>query len=232
VIAQRRVARLAVRELWMTFRLLLVLVAFVGCSAVLVLLPAAPRIMLGRLAVGLGVATIVAAGIAGWSLAAERLAGRAGWLVTRSVSRGEVLSGWFLGLTAVVTAGVLGSGLLGWLAVFSLPVSFDPLAFVTSLAAVAATAAAAIALGLALGSVLRPPGAAGIAVTTTVLVAVAIVVLDGGDRIAPGAAFRLIGDMAGGGATLADALRATGIGLVMTAVLLSVARLAMDRAEL
>jgi hypothetical protein len=61
------VAWLALRELWMSFRPLVVLVVTVGAGAVVVLLPASPAVTVGRLAVGLGLATVVTAAAA-WSV--------------------------------------------------------------------------------------------------------------------------------------------------------------------
>ena len=81
------VTRLALREMWITFRLLLALVAFIGAGAIVALLPAAPSVALERLALGFGIATAVTSGIAAWSVADERSSGRAGWLVARSVTR-------------------------------------------------------------------------------------------------------------------------------------------------
>ncbi|HET8776395.1 MAG TPA: hypothetical protein VFN76_01930, partial [Candidatus Limnocylindria bacterium] len=97
-------ARLAWRELWITFRMLIVLAAFVAVGALVVLVPASPAEMLERAAIGLGVATVVASAITAWSVANERVSGRTGWLVTRSVSRATYVLGWF---GALVTIGVL-----------------------------------------------------------------------------------------------------------------------------
>jgi hypothetical protein len=226
------VMRLAVRELWMSFRLLLLLVAFVGASAFVVLVPAPSGILLGRMAAGLGLATVIVAGIAAWSIAAERLAGRAGWLVTRSVGRADVLAGWFWGVGLIVITGVAGAGLLGWLAVFSLPVKLDLGAFALTLAGVAATGIAAVALGLLAGALLRPPFAA---VLATLVVgglgALTWLALPHDPRV-PGAALWLVPELTSGRPLVADALRAAGVALAATAVLLAAARLAIERAEL
>jgi len=225
------VARLAVRELWMTFRLLVLLVAFVGTSAVVILFPAAPAITLARLALGLGVATVLASGVAAWSLAEERTAGRAGWMVSRSVSRGTYLVGWFVALSFITVGGILGAGILGWLALFSLPLRLDGAAFVTSMAAIGATAAAAIACGLAAGAVLRGAFAFGLAVAVCAGLGVAAWQLAGPVPAVPGAAYLLLGDL-GSASVLPSAMRAAGVGLVLAAVLLSVARVAIERADL
>jgi hypothetical protein len=226
------VTRLAVRELWMTFRLLLVLVAFVGASAVLVLVPAPPALTFTRLALGLGMATLVASGVAAWSMAVERGAGRAGWLVTRSVARTDLLVGWFYAIAVVVGIGLASAAALGWLALLSLPLRLDVPAFAATLAAVAASEAAAIALGLMLGTVLRSRPAAVVAVITCAAIGGAAWWSEGPLRAAPGGAFRLVSELTAGSALLPDALRAAGIGLASAAVLLVVAMLAIERAEL
>ena len=57
------VARLAWRELWITFRMLLVLVAFVGVGALVVLVSGSPRAIFERAAIGAGAATVVVAAV-------------------------------------------------------------------------------------------------------------------------------------------------------------------------
>lgn len=227
-----RVTRLAIRELWMTFRLLLVLVAFVGASAVLVLVPASPAITFTRLAIGLGLATIVASGVAAWSMAAERAMGRAGWLVTRSVQRTELLAGWFYGVSLTAGAGLACTAALGWLALVSLPLRVDGLTFAATLAAVAASAMAAIALGLLVGAILSSRPAAAVAVTICAAIGVAAWLAGSDLRAIPGGAFGLVSQLSGRVPLLPDALRAAGISLAVTAGLLVMARAAIERAEL
>jgi hypothetical protein len=226
------VARVAVRELWMTFRLLVVLVAFVGASAVVVLLPAAPAVTLDRLALGLGAATVAASSVAAWTMATERAAGRAGWLVTRSVSRGAYLAGWLLGIGVVTTLGVAGSAVLGWLTTLGLAIRIDAAAYATAVVAVATTATAAVALGLAVGALLPPAAAAGVSAAACAVSGVVILLASGGSTAVPGAAYLLFSRLAAPGSVLPDAVRAAGVGLVQTAVLFVIARAAMERAEL
>jgi len=228
----RLVTRLAIRELWMTFRLLLVIVGFVGTSAFVVLLPAAPEITMERLAAGLGISTVVVAGVAGWSLADERTAGRAGWLVSRSVARGQVLAGWFWGLVTIAVAGLAGAGLLGWLAIYSLPVSFEPVTFVATLVAVAATIAAAVAAGLLAGMVCRTWIAGPLAGVVCLVFGIGSWAVLPDLPAIPGSAYRLLAEMTSGQTHLSEALTAAGIGLALTAVVLALARVTIERAEL
>jgi hypothetical protein len=226
------VARVALRELWMSFRILFILVAFAGGSAVLVLVPSAPAVTLDRMAIGLGVATVAASAIAAWTMAAERAAGRAGWLVTRSVSRGTYLVGWLTGLAVVTIVGVIGSSALGWLTTASLPIGIEGTAFVAAIGAVVTTAIAALALGLAIGSLLPPIPAALVAAAACAASGVLVLVASGGSTAVPGAAYLLISRLAAPESVLTDALRAAGVGLVQIAVLFVIARAAIDRAEL
>ena len=225
------VAWLALRELWMSFRLLVVLVAHVVGGAVVGLLPAAPSESLDRLAAGLGVATVITAATTAWTMADERLAGRAAWLVTRAVSRGTYLAGWFSAVALVASAGVAAAGVLGWLAIGG-GLRVDPLAFVATMVGVTATTAVAVALGLLCGSLLRARAA--------VLVAVAASLVAGGVAWGaaadapwlPGGAHVLLSGMAVRETVLPDALRAAGIGLALSAALLVAARVALERADL
>jgi hypothetical protein len=216
----------------MTFRLLVVLVAFVGASAVVVLLPAAPAVTLDRIALGLGAATVAASSVAAWTMATERAAGRAGWLVTRSVSRGTYLAGWLLGIGVVTTLGVAGSAVLGWLTTLGLAIRIDAAAYATAVIAVATTATAAVALGLAVGALLPPAAAAGVSAAACAVSGVVILLASGGSTAVPGAAYLLFSRLAAPGSVLPDAVRAAGVGLVQTAVLFVIARAAMERAEL
>lgn len=226
------VGRVALRELWITYRLLLILVAFIGASAIVVLLPAAPAVTMDRLALGLGAATVAASSVAAWTMATERGAGRAGWLVTRSVPRGTYLGGWLLGLGVVTVVGVIGSALLGWLTTLGLAVRIDPVAYATAVLAVATTATAAVALGLAVGALLPPLPAAIVAAAACGISGIVILLASGGSTAVPGAAYLLFSRLTVPGSVLPDAVRAAGVGLVQTAVLFVIARAAMERAEL
>lgn len=226
------VARLAIHELWISFRLFAIAAAFVAAGAVVALLPSPLAWVAGTLAAILGVATTVTAAVAAWSIAAERRAGRAGWLVTRSVSRGTLLAGWFIGLGAVALAGTVAAGVLGWLAAASVAVALQPTGYVALLAGAACTTLAAVALGLAVGAVL-PAGPA--ALVTVAICAAAIVaawLLPGDPTFVPGGGFPALAALTEPGTATGPGLRAAGVGLTTTGLLLGAARLVLDRAEL
>lgn len=226
------VTRLALRELWISFRLFGILAAFVVAGSLVALLPAPLPEALVRLVAMLLLATGVTAGVAAWSMAEERRAGRAGWLVTRSLPRGTLLVGWFLALATVTLLGLVAAGTLGWLAVSSVALRLEPDGYMALLAGIAATQLAAIALGLAAGSVL-PAGSAAIAALLGCTVAVvAAWLLPGDATLVPGAAFVGLAGLTEPGTAIGPGLRAAGIGLASTAGLLVVARFLLERAEL
>lgn len=227
------VARATLRDLWMTLRLLVVLVAFIGTSAVVGLVPAPPSATLERLALGLAAATVASTAVSAWTMAEERLSGRAGWLVTRSVSRVTYLVGLFGGLAAVTTAGVVALVLIGWTTTFNLVVRVEPAAIGAVMLAVATMVTAAVALGLAAGALLRPLPAAIVASAAVVAIGAGAVLSDWGSVLAlPGQALTLLTDLLASPAVLPDALRLAGGGMVATAVVLVLAGVAIERAEL
>ena len=226
------VTRLAVRELWITFRLLALLAAFIGVGAAVALLPAPLPAVMERLGLGLGAAAILAGALAASSFADERAKGRAAWLVARSVSRGTLLGGWFAAILALAVAGTVVAGLLGWLTASAVSLRLDGGAFATALVGVAATAGVAIALGLLAGTVLRGPLAMAATVAAGAgLGAMAWLVPGAGDLI-PGAAMVDLTTLREGMAPGLGGLRAAGAALVATALLLAAARVVLERAEL
>jgi ABC-type transport system involved in multi-copper enzyme maturation permease subunit len=217
-----------VRELWVSFRLLLLLAAYVGAGAAVTVLPAAAPIVLARLSVGVGAAVTFGAAIAAWSLSRERTLGRVGWLTTRSVSRGTILIGWFVALALVSLAGIVVAGALGWLAVSTPSARLDPYAFAMTFAAVASASLALLALGLALGALLRPLVAAlGAAAASFAILAIPWAAAP---RIAtPVEALAHLPELE---RPLSVAAQGAGVGLALAAVLLLAARLALSRVDL
>ncbi|HYI67797.1 MAG TPA: hypothetical protein VEW95_12820 [Candidatus Limnocylindrales bacterium] len=220
--------RLAVRELWISFRLLLLLAAYVGTGAVVALLPAAPSTVLVRLAIGVAAAMVVGAAIAGWSLSRERALGRAGWLATRSIPRGTILVGWFAALTLVSMLGIAAAGGLGWLAASAPGAQLDPLAFGLTFAAIACGALGLLALGLLVGTLLRPVAAAAVAAVAGVSLAAAAWVAD--PRVA--SPLELLTQLPQLPSPISVALQGAGAGLAVAALLLLLARVVIDRVDL
>ena len=226
------VTRLALRELWISFRLFAILAAFVAAGSVVALLPAPLPTTLLRLSAMLLLAAAVSASVAAWSMAEERRAGRAGWLVTRSLARGTLLVGWFLGLSTVTLLGVVAAGMLGWLAISSVALRLEPHGYIALLGGIAAAQLVAIALGLAAGSVLPATSAAIVAILALGVSFIVAWLIPGDASLVPGGAFLALAQLTEPGTAIGPGLRAAGSGLAATAVLLALARLLLQHAEL
>lgn len=222
------VARLALRELWISFRLLLLLAAYVGAGAIAALLPAAPSTVLVRLAIGIAAAMAAGAAIAGWSLSRERALGRAAWLATRSIPRATILVGWFAALALISLVGLVAAGVLGWLAASAPGVRLDPLAFGMTFGAIACGAIGMLALGLLVGTVFRPRAAAVVAAAAGVSLAGAAWVAD--PRVA--SPLELLTQLPQLPSPISVALQGAGAGLAVAGLLLLLARVVIDRVDL
>jgi hypothetical protein len=223
------VTRLATSELWITFRMLAILVAFVGPGALTALLPAPPAVSLERLAIGLGAATVLSAALAAWSVADERVSGRTGWLVTRSVPRGTYVVGWFLALTTIALFGVAAAGFLGWLATGSGSFGAETAELAAAVAAVGTAVAAAHAIGIVAGLVARPVVASIVAALICIAVGAAAILAPEVAALLP---HTVLAEVVAPSTDVSVALRSAGIGLSVSAVLLFAARLAIERADL
>ncbi len=225
------VARLATRELFMTFRLLILLFVSAGAGVVAGLLPAPPGVMT-RLAAGLGLAIAVAAAVAAWSLAVERLSGRTGWLVTRSVARATYLFGWYGALLLVAVGGLAAGALLGWLSIPPGSVAIDATEYVAAIAGVAATDGLALAVGLLAGALLRPRGAMIVTIALCAVATALVILLPSSSAWLPGGALVALARAAEAEPVVEEALRAAGIGLVLAAAVLAACRVALERTDL
>lgn len=182
------VTRLALRELWMSFRLIVLLGAYLGAGAVVALLPAATATVLERLALTLAAASVVGCVTAAWSLSTERALGRVGWLAARSIERGTILAGWFIAISVLTAGGLLVASLLGWAAAGGPAGRVDAAAFAWSMAAIGCGALVLIAVGLMVGAILEPrpatlasalvaAGGTGVAWTAVPAIAIGVEVL-------------------------------------------------------
>ena len=224
------VAGLALRELWISFRLLAIL-GFVlagGVAIALVRLIDPIAAPLPWLAGGIALAAAFVAGLSAWSFSSERRRGAAAWLVGRSVPRSGVLFGWLLALAAPLVGGFVLVAVFGWL----LQSTATPAAYTAAAAAVLADLFVALAIGLLFGTILAPAPAALLAV----LLLVAPAAAKGAGIVVgvplPGDGLRLFAELPARQQPVADALFAAGTSLVAAALLLLVARLAVERTEL
>ena len=228
----RAVAWLAVRELWISFRLIVLLVGFVGAGAAIALLPASLPVTLQRLAIGLAAAILVAGAVAAWSLADDRVRGRAAWLVTRSVPRPTLVTAWFVAIGIVSLPAIAVAGLLGWLAASAVSVGLDQGLYAAMIGSVAADALAAVSLGLVAGVLLRPRLAAVITITVTAVLGASAWLLPEPATFVPGAGVALLAALPERSTGMGDAFRASGVGLVSASLLLLLARLLLRRSDL
>ncbi|MEO5985404.1 MAG: hypothetical protein ABIW50_02930 [Candidatus Limnocylindria bacterium] len=222
------VARLAVRELWMSFRLLVLLAAYLGAVALVTAVPAPSSTVLLRLALALALAAVAGSSIAAWSLSHERSLGRLGWLAARSVQRRTILMGWFASLALVTVAGVLGAGLLGWAALGGSAGRIGPTVFALAMIASIGGAVALQALGLAVGSVLRPR------LASVVAGALSAIVITGGWVVLPGLELPVeaIAHLQQLDRPISVALQGTGGSLSLAVILLLAAAWALGRVDL
>lgn len=229
------VTGLAIRELWISFRLIALLVVCVGAGASVALLPGSLAGTLERLALGLAMAVATAAGVAGWSMAIERTTGRAGWLVGRSVTRWTLLGGWFVALGIVVALGVVVAIALGWVTMTGFTTRPAPGTLVALAVAIVGWAGAAVSIGLLAGALLTAPVAAVLAAALALAAGLAPWIAPGGGDLGPlvpGAGIGLLAAAAEAGPLVGPALQAAGLGLATAAIALVLARLALDRTEL
>lgn len=237
------VTGLAVRELWISFRLLVAVGAIVISALPTALLTNAPEDLVGgdwtslRLfAVGLAAALALVAGLAAAALSGERRRGTIGWLVSRSVPRPMVVLGWFLAFALVLLLGLVPAGVLVWLTMGTATQSLGgPASLAIPLLACWAGGAAAVALGLLLGSLL-PRGPAALLTTALVVAALVPAALGVAPDLAstpsPATGLALIGELFEATRPIADSLRSAGLSLVGAAAVLVLGAAALGRADL
>jgi hypothetical protein len=237
------VTGLALRELWISFRLLVAVGSLVLAVLPFALLPPVELELFGQswtplelFAMGLAAALAVVAGLAAGALAGERRRGTVGWLVSRSVPRPLVVVGWFCAFAVVLLLGLVPAGALAWLSLGGLTESLSgPAALAVPLLAAWAAGAAAVALGLLLGSRLPAIPAA---LLTALLVAAAL--LPGASGLlpdlaappSPAASLAIIGGLLDAARPIADSLRAAGLSLVAAGAGLVLGAAALGRADL
>ena len=230
---------LALRELWITFRLIPMLVLPVLAGLVEAVVP--PELS-GLSAVGgagfwfatsLSVAVAVVASLGAWSLATERSAGTAAWVVVRAVPRSTVLVSWFVALAVILAVGIGLGGFAAWLTVLErAETTPDAIPFSVAVGASLATALAAAALGLLIGSILGRRSAA----LVSLLVVGAVLGLAVAGPLAkaplPTGGFGVLAGLDQAARPVSDAVRSAGAALAAAAVLLVLGALLMERRDL
>jgi hypothetical protein len=238
------VAGLALRELWISFRLLVVVGALLLAALPTALLaPAVPFEMAGTswtplqlFAIGLSAALALVAGLAAATLASERQRGTIGWLVNRAVPRPIVLLGWFSAFALVNALAIAPSAALAWLTQGEASQGIGgPAAFVAPVVAAWAAGVAAVTLGLLLGSLL--PGLPAAMITILVVAGLLVPAASGvlpalAVLPAPGAGLAVLGGLHEAARPIGDSLRAAGASLTLAAAALVLGSAALGRADL
>lgn len=223
---------LAVRELWISFRLITVIALFLLAGALVALLPGlGQRQPASWYAIGLAVASAGAGGLTAAVLSAERKRGTAAWLASRAVPRLTLLVGWFTALLAAAVAGFVPGSTLAWLTIMPASPALDPPRFVVALLAVGGGALTALALGTLAGALLPPRRAILLTLLLCGAVAAGALAMPAVRSFTPASGYFLLAEVPTG-LPLGRALQAIGIGLASTALLLAAAGWALERADL
>jgi hypothetical protein len=230
---------MALRELWISFRLIpLVGIPVLGGM----LVSAVPPEFAGETAVGgaafwyaaaAATAICVASGLAALTMSRERRRGTAAWMAVRAVPRSTVLGSWFLAFALLVCLGLVLGSVGAWLAAIGrAETSPDALPFAAAVAAAASTALAAVAAGLLIGTTMPPLPATMLAVAGTVpLVAVAFLAPLNALPL-PIGGLGLLTHLDSAVRPVGSALQSAGAALAAAAVLMVLAGAALERGEL
>jgi ABC-type transport system involved in multi-copper enzyme maturation permease subunit len=232
---------LALRELWISFRLVTLLGAFLLAALPLALVPyLAPQLgglPLSRLAwyaTALAAALAVAAGLAAATLSNELRRGTFAWLAVRAVPRTTLLLAWFLAFGVVLALGVTLSATVTGLSLGVAIASRGIGVFAAACVAVVAAGLAATAIGLLIGTLLRPAiaAAATIVVVSAALLGAAAASGPFAGVAVPTGGLAVLAGMERATRPLADALLASGTALTLAAGVLVVAAASLRRVDL
>lgn len=231
---------LALRELWLSYRLLAVLAALVAAALPVALLPELATVTLagatlGRsawFAAGLAAALALVGGIAAGTLSGERRRGTMAWLAVRAVPRTTVLLAWFVAFGLVLALGLAASAALAASSLGGTLAAGRLFAFMAVSGAIAAAGLAATATGLLMGTLLRPVAA--VLVTLIVVGGTLLVAALGPPEWSPlpAAGLAILAAFDGAARPIADATRASGTALAVAAGLLLLAAARLERVDL
>lgn len=235
----RTLSWMAVRELWISFRLILVLglPLLGGLLAIVVPPDLAGVTAVGGAgfwyAVGASVAIAITAGLSAYTLARERRRGTLAWMAVRAVPRSAVFVSWFVALGLLLAAGIVLGSVGAWLAALGrAEATPDAIPFAAAVGASIGAGLVAIAVGLLAGTLLPTIPATALAlVVAAALLAAAIATAPGG-LPSPTGGIALLAHLDGTSRPVADALRSAGAALAATAVLLVLGVVGLERSDL
>lgn len=235
----RTLTRMALHEMWISFRMmLLVAIPLIGGIGVIAL----PPELSGVTAVGgagfwFAVAACgaiaISSGIAALTMAHERSRGTVAWMAVRAVPRSAVLLSWFIAFGILLAGGIILGSIGAWLtAIDRAETPPDPLPFAAAVAASASAGLACVAGGLLLGTVMRARRAMLLALALAVPILVLAILTPGAGLPLPTGGIGLLAHLDGASRPLAASLQAGGSALAVTAVLLVLASAGLERANL
>ena len=238
-------ARLTLREVWISYRLL-VFVAVLGAAGLIVPLvalwgpsfidpsrpPPSTTVALGWYGLALAVVAVLFSASAARTFARDRLRGTAAWVLAAPVPRGAYYLGWLLAFGVVALAGMVISGLTAWLTLGSFGGAPDPLMFGVAAVAALGYLLFAAAIGLICGAFLpRAPAAIVAGATTASAVAAGLLLPEAAEWL-PSAGVVLIAPLATGVEGVGGLLQALGAAMASVALLAVIGASAVDRANI
>jgi ABC-type transport system involved in multi-copper enzyme maturation permease subunit len=227
---------LALRQLWITFRLLPLLALPLTGGLATVLLAESFDAPLLPLAVGVAAAFALCAGLAAGALSRERRSGRAAWLTLRAVPRSTIVLGWFAAIAVPVVVGVGASAFLAWIAIAGTPgigeLANQPVTFAALGVAAATVGLQAVGIGLAAGSLARPWLATLLAIVVMAGLLVGTSLLTDWDPRLPIGGLWLLAHGDALTRPLSDGVMSAGIGLAGTGLLVALSAALFSRVDL
>jgi putative exporter of polyketide antibiotics len=235
----RTLTRMALHELWISFRL----IPLVGLPVVGgLLISAIPPEYAGETAVGgagfwfavvAGVVICMTSALAALSMAHERKRGTVAWMAARAVPRAAVLFSWFLAFAILLIVGLGVASVGAWLAAIGRAESTpDAIPFAFAAGAAAATALAGVAVGLLVGTTLPtlPATLLALAVSLPLVLIPFLAPLSGIPL--PLGGLGLLTNLDSAARPVAGALQSGGSALACASVLLVLAAAALERSDL
>jgi len=231
--------RMALRELWVSYRLIAVIgLPMIGGMAVIAL----PPDVAGVTAIGgagfwyaivAGAATCLASALAAGTIANERRRGIAASTAARGVPRSAVLLSWFVAFSVLITVGIAIGSVGAWLAAIArADTPPDGIPFAAAIAGACGVAVAGVALGLLIGVLLRTVPAVLVALALTGGLVTASIATPLGSAFLATAGIGLLAHLDAAARPIGDALQSTGLSLAVAAALLLLGVAALQRGDL
>ncbi|MGZ6256355.1 MAG: hypothetical protein ACXWMB_05005 [Candidatus Limnocylindria bacterium] len=235
----RTLTRMALYELWISFRL----IPIVGLPVVGgMLISAIPPEYAGETAVGgagfwfavVSAGTIcIASALAALTMAHERRRGTVAWMSARAVPRAAILFSWFLAFALLLILGLAIGSVGAWLAAIGrAETTPDAIPFAAAAGAAAATALAGVAGGLLIGAILPALPATLLAIALTAPLLVAPFLLPLNQLPLPLGALGLLTNLDAAARPVSGSLQSAGAALACASVLLVLAAAGLERSDL